>query len=395
MKVFEETTLAGMRLKNRIIRAATYEGLGDAEGFPTEAWRDLYLKLAQGGAGAIITGYAGISRQGKTFPHMVLLDNDRFILPFQKTIAEMKSHGTPMILQLAHGGGMAHAEIKKAPSRQTYVMGNRRFIADELADREIEGIIDGFAAAIRRAREIGFDGVEIHAAHGYLLSEFLSPALNRRNDRWGGTTEKRARILREIIARARENVDKFPVFIKISAYDYQKGGLRLNEAVQLAQLIQTMSYDAIEVSCGNCEWFNTVRPDKIPTEAILAFEPSFRNASTIKKRLMAWVICKMFKLRQPLENYNVQAARTIKSNVDIPVIALGGIRKLSTMEEIIRDGSADYVSMCRPFIIEPDFVERLKSGKQTESRCINCNYCLVGAPYRPMRCYYGKTQKLS
>lgn len=391
MAVFEATTLAGMRPANRIIRSATHEGLGDRDDFSARL-AERYIRLAQGGAGAIITGYAGVSRDGRAWPNMLMIDDDSYVAAYRQVTEAVRPHGAPLILQLAHGGGRTEpavtGEEAKAPSRHRYKGSSTT--ARELTEGEIEAIIGAFVQGIVRAWKSGFDGAQLHAAHGYLLAQFLSPALNRRRDRWGGTTENRFRIVREIISRARATVGGFPLLVKLSAYDYDDGGMRLEESVRLAELCREASFDAIEVSCGNDNWFCVVRSRQVPVEAILELSPAFRGASWLKKKVAALLIPRMFTTYDEQENYNVAAAAAIKAAVDIPVIVVGGVRRLEAIEAIVAAGQADYVSMCRPFVIEPDIVARLRDGRQAGSRCINCNYCLIGVGANPLKCYYGR-----
>jgi 2,4-dienoyl-CoA reductase-like NADH-dependent reductase (Old Yellow Enzyme family) len=265
--------------------------------------------------------------------------------------------------------------------------------AVELSKDEILGIIQAFAAGVRRAKESGYDGVQIHAAHGYLLSEFLSPRLNRRRDRWGGTAERRFRILREIAEKAREAVGDYPMLVKLSAYDDARGGMRLGEAIKIARLVQEAGFGAIEVSCGNGNFFHTVRAPRMPIDAMLRSRPGMEDLSGARKRIASWVIERKFHTYDEIFNYNAAAAKTIRQEVDIPVIAVGGIRRLADIREMLEGGSADFVSMSRPFIMEPDLVGKMRSGKAEESRCINCGVCLMGISDRPLRCYYGKAPR--
>jgi 2,4-dienoyl-CoA reductase-like NADH-dependent reductase (Old Yellow Enzyme family) len=389
--VFEATTLAGMRPANRIIRSATHEGLGDRDDFPARL-AERYIRLAQGGAGAIITGYAGVSRDGRAWPNMLMIDDDSYVSVYRQVTDAVKPYGTPLILQLAHGGGRTEpavtGEEAKAPSRHRYKGASTT--ARELTEGEIEAIVGAFVQGIVRAWKSGFDGAQLHAAHGYLLAQFLSPALNRRRDHWGGSTENRFRILREIISRARETVGGFPLLVKLSAYDFDAGGMRLEESVRLARFCQKASFDGIEVSCGNDNWFCVVRSRQVPVAAILELAPAFRGASWLKKKVAGLLIPRMFPVYEEVENYNVVAAAAIKAAVDIPVIVVGGVRRLEAIEAIIAAGRADYVALCRPFVIEPDIVARLQCGRQEGSRCINCNYCLIGVGANPLKCYFGR-----
>jgi len=392
-KVFEASSFGGMVLKNRIIRSATHEGLGDDEGRPISDLRDIYLKLAAGGVGAIITGYVGIQKNGRTLPNMRMLDRDELIDDYKKMNVQINELGVPVIAQLSHGGGQTSktvtGEQAVAPSAKKYPLFSGT--ARELSENEIWQVINNFANAVERAKRAGFSGVQLQAAHGWLLQQFLSPRHNRRNDKWGGNIENRFRMLSEIIQKSREKTGNFPILVKFSAYDGDKDGIRIDEAIKFSELFQKTGFDAIEVSCGGSEdRFNAVRVPKIPVPASLVLVPWLKSLSAPKKALMRILVPIVIKRNLPLYNYNVEAAARIKKNVDIPVIVVGGIRRLTDMENIISENKADYVSMCRPFIIEPDIVNKLKSGSQSESGCINCGYCLFGVTGTKLKCYYGK-----
>jgi NADH:flavin oxidoreductases, Old Yellow Enzyme family len=394
-KVFEESSIAGIKLKNRVIRSATHEGMGDKDGRPMSDLTDLYLKLAQGGVGAIITGFVGIQKNGKALVNMRMFNHDEFIDDYKKMNNQFNELGVPIIVQLAHAGGQTSKlyieEQPVAPSKRKYPLLSS--IARELSNSEIEEIIDNFALAIERSKKAGFSGVQLHAAHGYLLHQFLSPHLNIRSDRWGGNTENRFRVLSEIIRKSRERVGNYPILVKFSAYDGAKNGIRLDEGMKIAELFQKSGYDAIEVSCGSSDdGYFSVRVPKLPVEASLTLVPRLRTLPKPQKFLMRIMMPLLIKYKFPLNNFNVEAAARIKKNVDIPVIVVGGIRRLADIENIIAENKADYVSMCRPFIIEPNIVNKFKSGTQNESRCINCGYCLAGVTGAKLKCYYGKVK---
>jgi 2,4-dienoyl-CoA reductase-like NADH-dependent reductase (Old Yellow Enzyme family) len=200
-QVFEETTLAGLRLKNRIIRSATFEGMGDESGRPSDNLSQLYLRLAEGGVGAIITGGIIVQRNGRPLPRSLMIDSDGFLDAFREIISPVKALGTPIIAQLEHGGGLADRATTGTeavgPSKKKYPSWSTE--CREMTVSEIHKIIEAFVKAIERAKQVGFDGVQLHAAHGYLLSEVLSPRVNKRKDKWGGSTENRFRIIREIV----------------------------------------------------------------------------------------------------------------------------------------------------------------------------------------------------
>jgi 2,4-dienoyl-CoA reductase-like NADH-dependent reductase (Old Yellow Enzyme family) len=382
-----------MKLKNRIIRSATHEGMGDTDGRPRAELGDLYDKLARGGAGAMITGFIGVHKKGRAFQNMCMLDRDELIDAYQAITVRLKYNGVPIIAQLAHGGGQIDKQVigeqPAAPSAKFYPlsMGKARALTEE----EIAEIMRAFVASIERVYKAGFSGVQLHAAHGYLLQEFLSPRSNTRTDQWGGSTENRFRILSEIIHQSRDKVGNFPILVKFNAYDGDKFGVRIEESLRIAELIQKSGFDAIEVSCGGTEdGFNTVRVTKIPAAAMLTLVPKYRSFPRPQKIILKALLPLMIKRPRPLTNYNVEAAARIKKEVDLPVIVLGGIRRLKDIESIIAEHKADYVAMARPFIIEPDIVNRFQSGTQQESRCINCGYCVMGVTASTLRCYHGR-----
>jgi 2,4-dienoyl-CoA reductase-like NADH-dependent reductase (Old Yellow Enzyme family) len=391
-QIFEPCSIGNLALKNRIIRAATHEGMAHHDGMPTDDLLKLYKKLAAGGAGAIITGYMSVMQNGRTFLNQRMFDNDSYIDIYRTINDQLKQSNTPIIAQLAHGGSRSMSkitgqEVISASGRKKNDYGD---VVKEASEAEIRSIILAFVAAVVRARAAGFDGVEIHAAHGYLLSEFVSPVLNKRRDQWGGSTENRLRIVTEILSQARKKVgNSFPILVKMSGHDEFRRGLAEAEAIKIARILQAASCDAIEVSCGYGDFMYTVRTPKVPVDAILGLMTRYRDMPGYQKSLFRILAPYLIKTRTPLINYNVPLAEHIKRNIDIPVIAVGGIRSLQDIRTIILDKGLDFVSLSRPFIIEPDIVNRFQQGQES-SRCINCGYCLIGAAENKLRCYYGR-----
>ncbi|MCP4136516.1 MAG: NADH:flavin oxidoreductase [bacterium] len=392
MNIFAETNISSINLKNRIIRSATYEGMGDEKGFPEENLNKLFTKFAKGGVGAIITGFIGVHKLGMCSQKMCMIDDDKYIESYKQLNDELNQFGTPVIAQLAHCG----ANSKKtgtgtktlAPSDYKSPLGHN---AREMSEDEIEEVIESFVNAITRAQKSGFSGVQLHGAHIYLLAQFLSPHINKRKDTWGGSLENRFRIIKEIIERARKLVGDYPILIKISAYDYDKNGMRLNEGIEVAKMIQDSGFDAIEVSCGGMRsGLCTVRGKNKPIQAIVEFNAELKSLPPLKKNIVKLITRFLMKNPKPLFNYNIPAAKIIKKNVDIPVIVVGGIRNANDINEIISNGKADFVSLSRPFIIEPGIVNKFKENSEYKSKCINCSYCLFAAFERTLRCDYGK-----
>ena len=229
---------------------------------PTDDLLGLYKKLAAGGAGAIITGYVSVTQNGRTFPNQRMFDNDSYIDVYRAINDQLKQFNTPVILQIAHGGSRSMSKI----TGREVISASRRKKNDygdavkEASEGEIDSIVRAFVAAIVRAKAAAFDGVEVHAAHGYLLSEFASPVLNKRKDQWGGSTENRLRDRdRDSLPARKEVGDRFPILVKMSGHDEFRRGLSEDEALKIALILQSASCDAIEVSCGYGDFMHTVR----------------------------------------------------------------------------------------------------------------------------------------
>lgn len=392
--VFETATIGSIQIGNRIIRSATHEGFSTPDGRPnSDKLISLYKRLAEGGAGAIITGYCGVSSNGKALKNMRMFNDDRYIEEYRRITAAIKPYGVTIINQLCHAGGWTHPDYTGteviAPSRLRYMTYN--VLPREMTEAEILKIKDDFVSAIIRSRKAGFDGVQLHSAHCYLLSQFLSKAANRRTDKWGGSTENRFRLLGMIMKSAKEKASGFPILVKISAYDGDRGGMRLDESVNIAKMLQHAGCDAIEVSCGGInDGFNTVRSNKLPIDAAFTLFPPFRDMPPLKKRIMKVLAPVLFKMHSPVHRYNEHAAQQIKKKVNIPVIVVGGYRNIDHITEVIDQGKADFVAMSRPFIVEPGIVNLFREGKKKESACIDCAYCLLGISDSTLRCYKGK-----
>ncbi len=391
---FAPFEFCGVKMPCRIVRSATHEGMADENGVPTEKLARLYERLAKGGVGLIITGYMGISQQGKCpLYNMTMINSDELIPAWREITDRVHTHGTPIFAQIAHSGRQTR---KKVTGERTVAPSRIRDLLywedapHKLRDKEIHKITDDFAEAALRAKKAGFDGVQLHCAHGYLLHEFLSPHTNKRRDKWGGSVENRFRMVGEIVEKTRRLCGDFTIIVKLSASERNCDGLKPEMAVETAKLMEKCGVDGIEVSCGRAsEGFNMSRggfPYPIMCEDNFRFEMLPKATWPLLKPFMKL----MFKSPQPLFNYNVDAAGMIKDAVNIPVMVCGGIRTTVDIAQILSSGKADLVSLSRPFILEPNLVNQLKGGEQTAARCINCNFCLMGAERRTLRCYHGK-----
>jgi 2,4-dienoyl-CoA reductase-like NADH-dependent reductase (Old Yellow Enzyme family) len=392
--VWDESYIAGMKLRNRIIRSATNERLGDELGQPTEQLIRKYEALAKGEAGAIITGFIGVQPNGKA-PNggVLMLDKDENLKSFRCLNERVHEHHTPIIAQLSHAGRQTRSRatgfLPVAPSP----IKDRLYTEDiplEMSEREIDVVINNFALAAERAKEAGFDGVQLHLAHGYLLSSFLTPHMNKRYDQWGGSTENRFQIVDKIMSQTRKLVGDFPILVKINAYEKSRDGIKISEAVKIAKLLEQAGCDAIEVSCGIMEEGFVTPRGEVPSEMILQQHYRLRNIPRILHPIIRTWLKRSQASPEPRLLYNVEHAMEIKRHVQIPIIVVGGIRDLNAITDIIETEKSDYVSMSRPFIIEPNIVKKFRTGKQTKSKCINCNYCMIGIENQPLKCYCGK-----
>lgn len=394
--VLKPAGIGSVNLKNRIIRSATHDGLADANGAPTETLINKYVNLAKNEVGCIITGYAAVSENGMSpYPKMLRADSDSLIDEYKKLTDAVHEYNTPIIFQLAHCGRQTSSKAiglqKVAPTAKRHLFYPDK--AKQLDEKEIYDIIYDFVKAAKRAEKAGFDGVQLHCGHGYLLHDFLSPYGNKRTDKWGGIIENRCRIVCEIIRRIKEKTS-LPVWIKFSATDNRNGGMNIEESVKAAKLFEKSGCDCIEVSCGTVEdGMNTMRSRLMPMEAVFKYkEPCASFPEALSKIALAGakLVNPLIKQPAPLENFNVDSAEKIKSAVSIPVIVVGGIHRLDDMESIITNGKADFVSMCRPFICEPNLVKKFIDGKQTEAKCVMCNYCGLVIEKESTKCLMGK-----
>jgi len=352
--------IGSIEIKNRFVRSATYEGMATEDGYITDKQLKLYKELAEGGVGLIITGYAFVQESGNGVDKQTGVSKDDYIPGLSKIAETAHKYGDncKIALQIAHCGRQtAELENTIAPSAvEEKLIGN---MPREMTREEIRETIDAFSQAVRRAKEAGFDAVQLHGAHGYLITQFLSPYTNKRTDDYGGSIENRVRFLEEIYKKSVELVGKeFPIFIKMNGVDFVQGGTTIEESTEVARRLQKIGFAAIEVSAGIWEVAKLKKKD-------LGWKPTFLPES----RLFVG------KINEPA--YNLPFAKEFKKVLDIPVILVGGINSISLVEEILIDESADFVSFCRPLIREPNLPNRwMKNIGNKEVDCIFCNGCL-------------------
>ena len=345
--LFEETTINGMTMPNRMVRSATWEGMCDVDGRPTEKLINCYRDLTQGGIGLIVSGFTFVRPEGKGLPGKMGIHTDDFEGNYKNMIRAVHDAGGKIAVQLVHAGGQTNSENAGRQPLAPSAIQVDQFpeLPAELTEQEISDIVTAFGEGARRAKAWGFDAVQLHGAHGFLINQFLSPLTNRRNDEYGGNIENRSRFLLEVYQKVRETVGAdYPVLIKLNASDNLDGGVEIDDGVYAAKKLAEVGIDAIEVSSG--------------TRASGA-ENSARK-----------------KINKPeKEAYNLELARRIKNSVSCPVMVVGGFRSFEVAQKTIRDDGMDYISMARPLIRESDLPNRWLQGDHSTAKCISCNSC--------------------
>ncbi len=349
--LFSPFSIGSLQTANRLVRSATAERMADQDGRPLPTLEALYEDLAEGGVGLIITGHMYVHAAGKAHDEMTGIYDDDLIPDLARLARAVHDLGGRVVPQINHGGMNSVAESISEPIAPSAI--DQPFLprpAREMTGTEIETAIQAFAHAARRCREAGFDGVQIHTAHGYLISQFLSPFVNKRTDEWGGTAEKRMRFLREVCSAVRDQVGAdYPVLIKLGMEDGVDGGLSLGEGAEIVAALEGMGIDGVEISGGLGGMNKTLNVRKgIKSEA--------------------------------KEAYFLHLAQEARRQTDLPIILVGGFRSRSVMEKVLAEGVADLVSLCRPLISEPDLPRQFELGLKEKSRCLSANNCWAEGP---------------
>lgn len=359
MKTLFETIETGkLHLKNRWVRSATWENKATADGHMTEALYEVYEELAKNEVGLIITGYANVLKEEQPNPGMMGIYDDAFIEEYQQLTAAVHTYGAKIIMQIAYGGTKTTYKVGERviyapsdiPERGTQTRGKA------MTKEEIVLVEEAFAEAALRIKKSGFDGVEIHAAHTYLINQFLSPYYNHRADEYGGSLENRMRFLIEICEKVREKVgNDFTVAVKLTASEFFEGGLTFEETKVICKTMEDIGVDMIELS-GNIHG---------------------------KAQQMTGQEFDGYTLQE--EGYFLDYAKVISEEVQIPVITVGGFRDMHKIEGILNETNIALFGLSRPLLAEPDLISRWHSGDMKQVKCVRCskcrtpegNYCVV------------------
>lgn len=353
-ELFEKTWIGSIELANRAVRSATWTGLGDERGYVTDRAVEWYRDLARGGVGLIVTGYQYIMRNGMQLPFMIGNYEDDQIEGLSHLAAAVHEEGSKIVPQIVHCGFRANAKLMPkgeeiwAPSALPGVAYGET--PHEVSKQEIQQLIEAYAAAAVRSRKAGFDGVQLHGAHGYSINQFLSPAWNKRGDTYGGSSKNRYRFLGETMEALKGAVgDDFPILIKLSGHDFVEGGLTPEETIEIGRRLSDDGIAAIEVS-GGCEGSG----DKL---------------GPVRRKIK----------HEEDEAYFADLSAAMKAAVQVPVITVGGVRSLKVIADLLTGAKADYVAMSRPFIREPHLIARWQAGDTSKATCISCNGCFETA----------------
>jgi len=350
--LFTPIKIKNLELPNRFVRSATGDRFTEGAGFVADRKIALYQELAEGGIGLIISGIAHVHPAGKSLYSQTSIATDAYIPGLRRLTQAVHERGVKIAVQLFHGGREAARywnTVNQAALAPSVIAGDPYFKGEyrSMTADDIENAVQAFGDAAKRAREAGFDAVQLHAAHAYLPSQFLSPYVNRRNDAWGGPLENRLRFHREVYQAMRKKVgEDYPLLIKLGVQDGFAGGLELNEGLQAAERLAQWGYDSLEISQGlRGKYYE---------------ETEFRTGiHTVDQ-----------------EGYFRDWTKEVKKRVKVPVMMVGGLRTFELMEEVIQRGEADFVSLCRPLIREPHIIDEWKKGNRRRTACISCNKCL-------------------
>ncbi|WP_321954490.1 NADH:flavin oxidoreductase/NADH oxidase family protein [Paraburkholderia bannensis] len=341
MNVFDKLALPnGSTIPNRIAKAAMEENMADAHHAPSAQLMRLYQSWAEGGAGLLITGNVMVDSRAMTGPGGVVLESDRHLDAFRKWARIGRAKGAQFWLQINHPGRQMRANLGQptwAPSAIALSLGkmSKHFNTPQAMTTEvIEDVIQRFARTARLGEKAGFTGVEIHAAHGYLLSQFLSPLTNQRTDQWGGSLENRARLLLEIVKAVRAVVSpRFAVAVKLNSADFQRGGFSADDAHQVVKLLNDLPVDLVELSGGSYE--------------APAMQGEARDGRTLAR-----------------EAYFAEFARDIRTIAAMPVMVTGGIRRQAVADQVIASG-VDMVGIGTALAIDPNLPRDWRAGKDS------------------------------
>lgn len=387
--LFTPINLGNIQIKNRFIQSATYEVMAAETGEVSDKLIKRYQRLAKGEVGLIIPGYMYVHPLGRSYKHQTGIHNDAMIPGLRRLVETVHKEGAKIVFQLAHAGRQTtKSMIGETPLGPSSSGRNPiTFIKPkEMRADQIEEVIQAFALATNRAVETGVDGIQLHAAHGYLINQFISPFFNHRKDDWGSSDANRFRFLKEVLSEVKKVLPQgMPVFVKLNTHDYTpREGITPSLAVTYARWLAELAIDGLEISCGSpvYSFMNMCRGD-VPVKELVNSLPFWKRP--LGKHMLRSMVGKYnFE-----GGYNIEAAKMIKPVLGkTPLFLVGGLRQVAEMEDVLEKKYADCISMSRPFIREPFIVKKIKEGNATAVACVSCNRCLAAVTHNiPVQCY--------
>ena len=381
--LFKTGEIGPVEVRNRIIRAGTSESTGGPAGEVTQGLIDIHRDLAVGGVGLAFSGHMFVHPRGRYGDLQTGIHTDSQVAGLAKVTSAVHRNGGKIFAQLGHAGSqsMIAGNLPVSPSAIPNVMTGRMVAAATSA--EIEEAIQSFASAARRAAEAGFDGVHIHGANGYLISEFRSPITNKRTDEWGGTQSKRERFPLEVIKAVRAALpSSMGLTMKVGLKDLidETGGLDTDSATRGAKLFVEAGLDGIEVSSN------------LMSDYVSASIRGYVGVGPLRA-FQDLLFHRVFRRAEP-EAYFLDYARHLRREVDTTIILVGGLRRIETMSAILDAGDADFLSLARPFIREPDLVRKIEAGRTSSPACVSCNICIMHDEHHSLRCWRTPRKRL-
>jgi 2,4-dienoyl-CoA reductase-like NADH-dependent reductase (Old Yellow Enzyme family) len=381
----KELGATGIRLKNSFIKSATYEGMY-TDGLPAQALTDHHLAMVKGGVALTTLSYGAVSPEGRTFPYQMYI-HDKSLEKLKKLAEEVHQAGGKVSMQLTHCGYFSKNKAVKqpmAPSRifNKYGALSGIFFSREMTREDMLAVSDDFANAALLLKEASFDAVEVHMGHGYLLSQFLSPAINKRKDEYGGSMENRSRFPLEVIKNIIRKTGKdFPVLAKLNLSDGFSKGFSLEDCKYVSLELEKIGCAAIVLSGGfTSKTPFYLMPGKVPLWGMI--KNGSNLAEKITMALFGPFIIKRYRYR---ENFFLDQAREIRKSVKMPLVYLGGVDSRKGIEEIL-DAGFEFIAIARALIHDPDFILKLKDGRIEKSECTRCNQCVVEMDRDGVKC---------
>lgn len=384
-QLFSPTRLGPIELRNRIVKCGTNEGMSRG-GLVTEPLIAWHREFAAGGVGMTTLAYCAVSPEGRTFADQMWMRPEA--APGLRRFTDaIHAEGARASIQIGHAGWFADpAATGTAPIGPSRTFSpHAQAFSRAMTDADFGRLTAAFADAARLAVDCGFDAVEVHAGHGYLLNQFLSPYNNRRTDQWGGSIENRARFPRQVLQAVRQAAGtKAAVYAKLNMDDGFSGGLRIDDGLQVAQWIEADgSVDALQLTGGHTTRtpFYLMRGE-VPLQGMIENQKHWLRKVMLK--LFGRRIIRAYRFE---EAFFLPMARRFRAAVSLPLMLLGGITKLETMERAVAEGF-DFIAMGRGLIRDPDLVRRMQAGELTGSRCVPCNRCVIEMERGGTRCIY-------